>query len=477
MDWAALGAAAVNGEMPAGVPCSSEASYHTLERTVGSLGASQEDLEEALQSAASLLELRGKDFRVAIYATKALFKTEGIEGLADGLACIHAMAKNFWEAAHPKLQYRESWFGNLSDFVRSVLTNIDSQQTVAIERCADTASDLGEFLEHKLGKQLNFNTIAVDLRKLIPRKKDTAPPEPAPPKSAAESPKVLPLSAPPDELSKPITAIPLPPPAGAPTALQVRNALLKDAHTARKHNRAELWPYRAVRTAAWRQITKPLTYDSQLASIPPPSEYLIRSLAELTGSASWDDLCDKSEQAIPEHPLFLDLHIHSAKALSELGGAHQLAAEFVRSEAQLFLEEFPWVAELKFNDGTPFLSDSARAFLTVKAQSAEVPSTRSTISTRRKRFENLIERIRALVQANHPELALAALGALDSEITRFSLEEWDSEICVEVFELWLNVLDPLRGSDTRKSELFNSVFARLISIDPGRKIGLGEIQV
>jgi len=47
---------------------------------------------------------RSKDLRVAVHLTRALACTEGIPGLATGLALIHGLLERYWEGIHPVLE-------------------------------------------------------------------------------------------------------------------------------------------------------------------------------------------------------------------------------------------------------------------------------------------------------------------------------------------------------------------------------------
>ncbi|GAA5182405.1 type VI secretion system protein TssA [Niveibacterium umoris] len=46
---------------------------------------------------------RTKDLRVAIYLMRALTRTEGFKGFAEGLALVHGLLDRYWEGIHPEL--------------------------------------------------------------------------------------------------------------------------------------------------------------------------------------------------------------------------------------------------------------------------------------------------------------------------------------------------------------------------------------
>lgn len=64
--------------------------------------AEEPDWREVRDSAVSLFS-RTKDLRVAAYLVKALIRTDGFEGFADGLEVTHRLIRDRWEGIHPLL--------------------------------------------------------------------------------------------------------------------------------------------------------------------------------------------------------------------------------------------------------------------------------------------------------------------------------------------------------------------------------------
>jgi type VI secretion-associated protein, ImpA family len=64
--------------------------------------AQEPDWKEVGNRALALLA-KTKDVRIAIRLTRALMNTEGLEGLADGLAVLRGVVENFWDGFYPKL--------------------------------------------------------------------------------------------------------------------------------------------------------------------------------------------------------------------------------------------------------------------------------------------------------------------------------------------------------------------------------------
>jgi type VI secretion system protein ImpA len=60
------------------------------------------DWREVRSQALDLLS-RSKDLRIGVYLTRALARTDGLRGLADGLAVLAGFIDHYWEGVHPQL--------------------------------------------------------------------------------------------------------------------------------------------------------------------------------------------------------------------------------------------------------------------------------------------------------------------------------------------------------------------------------------
>jgi type VI secretion system protein ImpA len=66
------------------------------------VAAQEPDWKEVGSRALALLA-KTRDVRIAIRLTRALLNTEGLAGLADGLALMRGLVENFWDGFYPKL--------------------------------------------------------------------------------------------------------------------------------------------------------------------------------------------------------------------------------------------------------------------------------------------------------------------------------------------------------------------------------------
>jgi type VI secretion system protein ImpA len=72
------------------------------QRMVGG-GASEEPRWSKVAELAQGVLLRSKDLRVAVHLTRALTRTDGLAGLADGLSVVDGLLARHWDGLHPRL--------------------------------------------------------------------------------------------------------------------------------------------------------------------------------------------------------------------------------------------------------------------------------------------------------------------------------------------------------------------------------------
>jgi len=92
-----------------------------------------------------------------------------------------------------------------------------------------------------------------------------------------------------------------------------------------------------------------------------------------------------------------------------------------------------------------------------------------TVSSPRERFLLRFELAQLCVEAGHPKAALSQLEALDAEITRHGLDEWEPDLSLDVWlATWRVVNRLLRDTDQPSPEwrsVANAVYARLARVD------------
>lgn len=104
--------AEVSADQPAGEDLEYDPAFGELERSAQGkaeqqfgdtiIPAEDPDWKTVKRNALDLFP-RTKDIRVSSYLVRALVRTDGFDGLKDGLAVMHGLVASFWETMHPQL--------------------------------------------------------------------------------------------------------------------------------------------------------------------------------------------------------------------------------------------------------------------------------------------------------------------------------------------------------------------------------------
>ncbi|MDC4206322.1 MAG: type VI secretion system domain-containing protein [Candidatus Manganitrophus sp.] len=240
----------------------------------------------------------------------------------------------------------------------------------------------------------------------------------------------------------------------------------------------------------------------------PPS-HLVESGRLLVEQRGWKDLVDQVEAQLPENPFWLDLQRLSALALSNLGSSYAGIKSAVLGEVRILLQRLPDLPRCRFADGTPFADDETQQWIEKEvlsggngpskgagegsAADARIAETRAQANqllgqgeakgavalfqeringaaSRRERFLLQLELAQLCLDAGHPKVALSQLDALQREIDRFSLEEWEPALSLEVLRVSWRVLNRLsRDSDPGSPEWAvraEAIYGRISRLDP-----------
>lgn len=149
-----------------------------------------------------------------------------------------------------------------------------------------------------------------------------------------------------------------------------RQALLRMADFLNEQAPGDPLGYRLRRHAIWQAIhSLPGTRDGQRTELAPVSADRTADYRERLSRDVDVPLWHRIEASLAVSPYWLEGHQLSAKAAMALGESR--CAEAIREETSRLLERLPGLAELTFNDGTPFVDETSQAWL-------KEPETRST---------------------------------------------------------------------------------------------------
>jgi len=133
-----------------------------------------------------------------------------------------------------------------------------------------------------------------------------------------------------------------------------RQSLLKVADMLTETTPADPLGYQLRRYAIWQSITSvPPTRDGIKSDLAAVSADRVADYRESLSKSPDLALWQRIEQSLSVSPFWLEGHWLSAQVASALG--HETCAEAIRTAVKAFVERLPELADMTFNDGTPFL--------------------------------------------------------------------------------------------------------------------------
>ncbi len=255
-------------------------------------------------------------------------------------------------------------------------------------------------------------------------------------------------------------------------------------------DRSDPRAYRWLRTGLWLGWERaPAANRRGRSDIDPPPPKLRAELAKLTEAESWDDALAGSEAMLADHPLWLDPHAITCRALERLGERFAPARAAVERESRAFMARLPELLALQFADGTPFGSAETVAWLKPQAGCAADGETTDgselcadiargeraagerfekvlrACGSKRAAFRLRVELTRALNAAGKTEQALHLCAGLEQELDAHRLELWEPELAVVALKTLWQVWSAARTNGRAQAEAAR-VGARLAQLAP-----------
>ena len=338
------------------------------------------------EASRGLLTSVTKDLVIATFWAGAAYETDGLRGLADGLAVLGGLLTDYWDDMFPPVARRKARENALDNFYQHIGTRLATHATVEardaedLQACTDLLEALHVVAQTRYSPPPPNRVVREVLTRLhatIPAAKpepiaDT-PPEPArPPKPAAKPVPAASSPVPSDSMEAPH--------AGASVEDLLRSLgaatqhLPKIASGLRRQQPADPLAYRLLRTALWLRANEP-TPDAQGRAPVDPLPPATRSQCEAMARAGrWPELLDASESALGTVPqrFALDLQRWTAAALGALG--HTQARTAVLAEVAALLRRMPALPTLQARDGTPLADPETLAFLAAEGLHGAAPA-------------------------------------------------------------------------------------------------------
>ena len=287
------------------------------------------------------------------------------------------------------------------------------------------------------------------------------------------------------------------------TSETVQADLFEIAEKQRQQDISDPVPYRILRFSAWLFIEKmPIHDKNKVFNVPGPTNNVPKTndglgeCDELLENEEYDTLINKAEEIfakstappISPHCYWLDAHRFTAKALEALNAT--AAKQAVIEGLALFLRRFPGIQELHFNNKVAFADEKTKLWiqdeiLVTESEKKETPTEAVTppwiveakkarqlaignkfqeglsrlheggkqATSRREQFYWWLEQARFYYDNQQVALAIPQLEFLEEQVQRFSLEEWEPTLSVEVARLLLLSYNGLPDNQKQKSNI------------------------
>ncbi len=365
----------IPGDKPTGIDASNEEEYFKLNMEIPK---TTPDYTKCIELSSIILKEKSKDLKVASWLCFALFRTEKIKGLKDGLNVINHLLSRYGNKLFPEndlhrskalqflntarffklIEREEINKSNANDIIEAgeTLTLIIDESKKLFPENIPVLKSIKKTIEEHIE---NAKLLTVPLPKVeekiteekketsaaIQNKAETIPKVPAVNKVVAQPPKEIKLGTEKDAIK------------------QLRQTLLfffeKETDGSKKEQVPESpFVFGLSRQLQWGRLIKPPD-TNKVTQIDPPNQIMQNKIKEWFSSASWNILIPRIEinflKPDGEFPYWLDTQRYVTQALEQKGDIYVQASQDIKMNLAILLRRIPELPQLKFKDKqTPF---------------------------------------------------------------------------------------------------------------------------
>ncbi len=359
----------ISNDAPYGIDAANEEEYFKLN---GEFAKNSPDYKNWIELSDLILKKKSKDLRVAVWLCFALYRTEYIKGLKEGLELIYHLLKKFENNLFPSNPLHKSkaiQFFNTSRVTklleREEITKQNAEDAIAAKNFLNDIIKENERLLPDNIPSLNIfteviNSLAEAAEKVlnppVQQVKKTIPPKPIPyePKSKVDTPK---------EPSEPGVSKQL---SEDEASIQLRRILnnfleiVQDGQTKEKIPES-FFVFGIARQIQWSSLTLPAA-EEKITNIEPPNEIIQRNIKEWFNENKFDLLIPIVESEFikdnSEFRYWLDVQRYLVNALERKGGNYIVAATDIKIHLARLVKRLPELLTFKFRGGElPFADE------------------------------------------------------------------------------------------------------------------------
>lgn len=378
------------------------------------------DWNQVACTATTLLESTSKDLRIAVYLGLAWMQTQGLQGLARGLALIYALLSEYPQDLHPQARQGRlvgrtrclEWF---CEQATAWFKTQDS--TNWSQACIDQSKQALEKLSTLDNRAIPNSAVVLaplkrTLCKDVPRKVVPLPPG-TPTTRTAQPQTRAPQSS---------WTWPQDPQLQAEALQACKERQKRIAMNLREQEPTNPLAYRWLRQALWNQADAFELSDIKSLPVSLLNEKSRKSLEEHLQHQRWPGLLESSEEHFLRHPFCLDLQRYSVLALEAMGNAH-LAVQSIQAQIKTLLHTLPELPGATNTQGLPLATKETLAWIdewsapvVVKKASSFNPSQSQQVP----RSESWWKTLQELPTKDTPRFLSGVQSALSSAPDRMS---------------------------------------------------------
>lgn len=517
-DLQELGVGTIRPDAPSGDSARDLPEFEALQAEIRKLEAPDQptvNWEAVGKGATGILAGKSKDLLIGAWLTVAVYETDGFPGLLAGLTVLRDLTEHHWATLFPERpRGRAAAFEWLNERgARAVERGGKRPTAESVQACLDRVSAIDE----KIGPLLDAPPMLGEIRRALDEVMSSVP-APAAAPAPVESSGAAPAASTSWESSAAAASGP-----PAMTAIESEDDLgraleeimrLGDlcAGWMRAQGSPDPFGYRIVRTLYWRQILETPPNEDGVTVIPDSDPAVLESLEQAFGAGEYAAVIEQAETAFFNAPLWFDLTRYTVQALEARGEAFKPAADGVVFELTQLLKRVPDLVKLKTSGGVPLADETTKKWIAKRvltgapidmgftaetngaarvrggeafpeaqkearklARSSKLGPALKLLADGRAKTDRLEDRVawkleaaRLCMQGGHAEMALAQLEALDDELKRSSIEDWDPALCAEILRDLLRCRQQVaQTADFAPSELARSreLMGRLCRLD------------
>jgi type VI secretion system protein VasJ len=481
------------GDSPTGSDAANSEEYFKLNMEIQK---TMPDYKKCIEFCEIILKEKSKDIKAAAWLCFALFRTEKIRGLKDGLAIILELLKRYEQSLFPANNIHRS---KALQFLNSSRVFKLVENEAITKANADDITEANKILNEIIiacEKQFPGNVPVLNaFVNAIKNHADTALSLKAPKQEQQQdTPKEKPVSersvTPAGQVidqRRPAASEEIKLSSDKDAILQLKKLMMFFFEDQADGTKKEKVPefhlvFGLARQLQWGRLYRPPETD-KITQIEAPNQIIQGKIKEWFSSGSWDKLIPRIElnflKGESEFQYWLDAQRYTVKALDQLGGNYSTAAEDIKINLSRLLSRIPDLPKLKFKDKTtPFADNDTIKWINEevlaatsggKAKSGDIllppimgeeydelnKEYEEACSKLPKNFEETVAAMQTGIQtdtrkkgkflrrlnlagycymAKEYNLAKVNLAELNHLIDEYNLAEWESALCTAVWQ-------------------------------------------